>query len=125
MGQTAASCLVSEKDAPVIDVSAWLGRTTLDVLGEAGFDWSFNSILKEDPNGDQENVKVDKMHEAFSQIFTPLSLGTWEVLMLQLRVQPVLRLFLGNMRLPFEKRQDDALANVIDMASDMIKTKRQ
>lgn len=61
-GQSLASAAISEPKKPVIDVSFWLGRTTLDVIGEAGFDYHFKSLGKGD--GDEE----DEVGSAFNQM---------------------------------------------------------
>ncbi|KAJ3556986.1 hypothetical protein NM688_g1720 [Phlebia brevispora] len=45
-----------------IDVLLWLGRTTLDVIGLAGFNYKFDAL---NPNG-----KVNELNEAFTNIFS-------------------------------------------------------
>ncbi|KAH9955260.1 cytochrome P450 [Russula dissimulans] len=43
-------------EQPVIDVTKWLSRTTLDVIGEAGFDFHFGSL-------DNETTQLGKQYE--------------------------------------------------------------
>ncbi|KXN91995.1 Cytochrome P450 94A2 [Leucoagaricus sp. SymC.cos] len=45
-----------------IDILSWLSRATLDVIGEAGFGYKFDS-LSEEPD------KTNELHEAFSIMF--------------------------------------------------------
>lgn len=125
LGQTAASSQMSKLNAPVLDMNAWMGRCSLDILGESGLDWSFDSICKDDPDQVQNGPrKVDHMSDAFQSIFTPLRVRFWEMLILVLRSQPGLR-FLCRYRLPFEERQDRGLEVIQDLAQDIINTKRE
>lgn len=45
-----------------LDVLTWISKTTLDIIGLAGFNYAFNAL---DPNG-----RVDELSEAFSDIFS-------------------------------------------------------
>jgi Cytochrome P450 len=53
-GQTVKSAQASQKGKLVVDLAYWLSRATLDIIGDAGFDWQFNSIdQKPEESGDE------------------------------------------------------------------------
>ncbi|KAI9448918.1 cytochrome P450 [Russula earlei] len=54
--------------ATTIDVLAWLGRATLDVIGEAGFGYSFNSL----PPPGTDLHRADKSENELARAFTTL-----------------------------------------------------
>ncbi|KAF7777643.1 hypothetical protein Agabi119p4_3715 [Agaricus bisporus var. burnettii] len=58
-----SSQIQQNDDQPTrIDMLSWLSRATLDVIGEAGFGYEFNS-LTEDPGN------LNELHEAFKVLF--------------------------------------------------------
>ncbi|KAJ7616472.1 cytochrome P450 [Roridomyces roridus] len=71
-------------DGAQIDVSSWLRRVALDIIGEAGFNHHFNSL--------DENGKPDELDEAFTELFhSPKTQRAFVALIAQARV-PILRL---------------------------------
>ncbi|KAL4249283.1 Cytochrome P450 monooxygenase [Abortiporus biennis] len=75
-----------EREGKVIDILPWLGRATLDVIGEAGFGYKFNSLQVS-----SENENENELAKAFGIIFsTARSFRVWTILMVWV---PFLRIF--------------------------------
>lgn len=64
-GQSPPSAKISEKEKPVIDMSYWIGRAGLDVIGEAAFATKFSSINEDDQ---KEESQAGTMAGVFSQM---------------------------------------------------------
>ncbi|CAO1625010.1 unnamed protein product [Parajaminaea phylloscopi] len=62
-GQSSYSAKASATHAPVIDVGYWLGKTTLDIIGEIGFGYDFKSM---------ESVETGTSEESLSTVFSTL-----------------------------------------------------
>lgn len=53
-----------------VDVLAWFARATLDVIGEAGFGYRFNSLAAAAQKGDEKTGKSEnELAQAFGVIF--------------------------------------------------------
>ncbi|KAJ7615362.1 cytochrome P450 [Roridomyces roridus] len=71
-------------DGVQIDVSSWLRRVALDIIGEAGFNHHFNSL--------DEDGKPDELDEAFTELFhSPKAQHAFAAVTAQARF-PILRL---------------------------------
>lgn len=55
---------------PTVDVLPWLARATLDIIGEAGFGYAFNSISSASTNSGGEFNDENELARAFEVIFT-------------------------------------------------------
>lgn len=109
----------------MLNVNAWLNRCTLDIIGEAGFDCHFDSILKDDPDAVAKGPrKVDDMADAFQKILVPFRPNPVEIAFLVLQTQPGLG-FLSKISLPFERQLDRGLATIQDLSKDIIDSKRK
>lgn len=62
-GQSAYSAKASAASAPVVDVGYWVGKTTLDIIGEIGFGYDFKSM---------ESVETDAAEASLASIFNNL-----------------------------------------------------
>ena len=80
-GQSPKSAGLSTKGAPVLDITNWTARTTLDIIGEGGFDTDFNSI------NDDEREGGDEVARAFKNMLKlePPSLFSFLITMLSMR----------------------------------------
>jgi hypothetical protein len=68
--------------AAVIDVLPWLGKTTLDIIGLAGFDYNFNALSSSADS-------PDELYTAFHTLFNPsVKIGVLQILQALI---PVLR----------------------------------
>ncbi|UZJ57204.1 hypothetical protein CBS101457_006524 [Exobasidium rhododendri] len=68
-GQSALSSAKSEKGKPVFDISYWLSKVTLDIIGDAGFDHQFQAVISKD--GDEISTAFGNMMRT-TVSFTPL-----------------------------------------------------
>ncbi|KLO13381.1 cytochrome P450 [Schizopora paradoxa] len=94
-----------------IDVLSWLGRTTLDIIGLAGFNYEFNAL--------NINEKPNELNEAFSTIFN-IESGITFLAVLQ-ELIPVLR------KLPTEKRRtmDAAMRTMRRVGTKLIEERKK
>ncbi|KAF8272636.1 cytochrome P450 [Lactarius quietus] len=91
--QTAES---STSIRPVVDVLVWLTRATLDVIGEAGFGYSFQSLPPPGTNPYSTNMPESELARAFATVFYTST--TFSVLSVLLVWFPFLRRFRPNSR---------------------------
>ncbi|KAI9443070.1 cytochrome P450 [Lactarius indigo] len=81
---------------PVVDVLSWLTRATLDIIGEAGFGYSFHSLPTPDTDPYNANRPESELARAFGAIFsTSHSFSVLSVLAIWF---PFLRRFRPNSR---------------------------
>ncbi|KAH9073373.1 cytochrome P450 [Lactarius deliciosus] len=81
---------------PVVDVLSWLTRATLDVIGEAGFGYSFHSLPPPGTDHSSANRPESELAHAFAAIFsTSHSFSVLSVLAIWF---PFLRRFRPNSR---------------------------
>lgn len=69
--QSHYSCKVSEKQAPVFDVSFWLGAATLDIIGETAFGHDFQCLeqsVEGKEGAEGESDLANEMKAVFSQM---------------------------------------------------------
>lgn len=57
-----AAEIAKKGDVARLDVLSWISKTTLDIIGLAGFNYAFNAL---DPDG-----PVNELSEAFGAIFS-------------------------------------------------------
>ncbi|KAF7291300.1 hypothetical protein MIND_01274000 [Mycena indigotica] len=72
-----------------IDVFAWLRKMTLDVIGEAGFDYQFHSLSR-DQNA--ETAKSDELEDLFTEVLHSPKAPRNVMFRLAQNIYPVLRL---------------------------------
>lgn len=65
-GQTPVMAGISEAKKPVIDVSSWLGRVTLDIIGDAGFDHKFEAVTRREEDMD------DAIYSSFQKMMSTM-----------------------------------------------------
>ncbi|CAD6893921.1 unnamed protein product [Tilletia controversa] len=63
-GQSDLAAQKSQKGKPVLDVLTWLGLTTMDVIGDAGFGHNFNALK----NIEDDGLSKDALARAFSTL---------------------------------------------------------
>lgn len=62
-GQSKYGARASKPNAPVIDIGFWVGKTTLDIIGEIGFGYDFKSM---------ESTETDSAESSLASIFGSL-----------------------------------------------------
>jgi len=90
---------------------SWLGRTTLDIIGLAGFNYEFNAL--------NVNEKPNELNEAFSTIFNMESGITFTAILHELF--PILR------KLPTEKQRamDAAMKTMRRVGTELIQERKK
>lgn len=61
-GQSVQSAQKSQAKKPVFDISHWFGRLTLDIIGDAGFDHTFDAV----------KLPIDEQHDSLVASFRSL-----------------------------------------------------
>lgn len=91
----------SARSLPVVDVLSWLTRATLDVIGEAGFGYSFHSLPSPGTNPYSTNLPENELARAFATAFSTSQISVLSVLAVWF---PFLRRFRSNTRTLQEAR---------------------
>ncbi|KDN52725.1 cytochrome P450 [Tilletiaria anomala UBC 951] len=74
LSQTELAAKASITGKPVTDITWWLSRTTLDIIGEAGFDEDFGTMAMKDGQAGHEMAESFNSLIGASSNFSPLSI---------------------------------------------------
>lgn len=109
----------------VFNVNAWIARCTLDIIGDTGFDWQFDSICTHDEDRSAAPRKADRLSDAFQQILVPWRPSSaFELALMVIRDQPFLN-WTKCFRLPAEVKIDSNMEVIKEMSQEIIDTKRR
>ncbi|KAK0531594.1 hypothetical protein OC835_003612 [Tilletia horrida] len=98
-GQTDISAEHSKKGAPVINIMHWLGLTTMDVIGEAGFGYHFNALQ----SAGDDSLKEDAIAGSFTTLTSNMTgLTIFQILLFVLGQYPIFRWL---ERIPTQRRR--------------------
>ncbi|GAC75785.1 cytochrome P450 CYP3/CYP5/CYP6/CYP9 subfamilies [Moesziomyces antarcticus T-34] len=125
VAQPPKSLEVSKPGAPVLDVSWWTTRAALDIIGDAGFGYHFDSLkIDVDPSVVEERAG-DVLGNAFNTLFKlTLSVNLTRFLQLYLSRYPLLRWI---ERIPNERKRmtQDAYAKLEDVSMQIVERKKR
>jgi len=76
-----------QNGAASIEVLSWLRRMTLDVIGQAGFNYQFDAL--------ENNGKSNELDEVFTKLFHSPQANTYNVFRLSQAIMPILRIMPG------------------------------
>ncbi|KAJ7714562.1 cytochrome P450 [Mycena olivaceomarginata] len=76
-----------QNGAACIEVLSWLRRMTLDVIGQAGFNYQFDAL--------ENNGKSNELDEVFTELFHSPQANMYNVFRLSQAIMPILRLMPG------------------------------
>lgn len=125
IAQSKQSLEVSKPDAPVIDISWWTTRAALDIIGDAGFGYYFESLKVDvDPSIVVERAG-DALGNAFATLFKmTLKIDLWRFMQLYLSSIP----FLGWVEnIPNKRKQatQNAYAKVEEVSMKIVEAKKK
>ena len=101
------------QDGVIIEMSHWLNRATLDIIGQAGFGYDFNCIQTDDETD---------LVRAYRNVFTPVPPGQQLFSIISLYFPPWLVAMI-----PSEKRRQgvEAIRLVQDLCMRMVREKKK